>query len=49
MFFEVAGITVPLWLPPLAGFVLAFFSSMVGISGALLRSWSFLSRRVALN
>lgn len=36
MFFEVAGITVPLWLPPLAGFVLAFFSSMVGISGAFL-------------
>ena len=36
MFFEVAGITVPLWLPPLAGFVLAFFCSMVGISGAFL-------------
>ncbi len=36
MFFEVAGITAPLWLPPLAGFVLAFFCSMVGISGAFL-------------
>jgi uncharacterized protein len=36
MLFETAGITAPLWLPPLAGFVLAFFSSMVGISGAFL-------------
>lgn len=36
MLFEVAGITTPLWLPPLAGFVLAFFCSMVGISGAFL-------------
>ncbi len=36
MFFETAGITAPLWLPPLAGFVLAFFCSMVGISGAFL-------------
>lgn len=36
MLFETAGITAPLWLPPLAGFVLAFFCSMVGISGAFL-------------
>ncbi|WP_131110834.1 sulfite exporter TauE/SafE family protein [Sulfuricystis thermophila] len=36
MFFATAGITVPLWLPPLAGFTLAFFCSMVGISGAFL-------------
>jgi uncharacterized membrane protein YfcA len=36
MLFETAGIVTPLWLPPLAGFVLAFFSSMVGISGAFL-------------
>ncbi|MDP1653182.1 MAG: sulfite exporter TauE/SafE family protein [Rhodocyclaceae bacterium] len=36
MFFEVAGISTPLWLPPLSGFVLAFFCSMVGISGAFL-------------
>lgn len=36
MVFDVAGIAAPLWLPPLAGFVLAFFCSMVGISGAFL-------------
>jgi uncharacterized membrane protein YfcA len=36
MLFETAGITAPLWLPPLAGFVLAYFCSMVGISGAFL-------------
>jgi hypothetical protein len=36
MFFEVAGITVPLWLPPLVAFVISFFTSMVGVSGAFL-------------
>jgi uncharacterized protein len=36
MFFETAGITVPLWLPLVVGFVLAFFGAMVGISGAFL-------------
>jgi uncharacterized protein len=36
MFFEVAGITVPLWLPPLAAFVFSFFGSMVGVSGGVL-------------
>jgi uncharacterized membrane protein YfcA len=36
MLFETAGVSAPLWLPPLAGFVLAFFCSMVGISGAFL-------------
>jgi uncharacterized protein len=36
MLFETAGITAPLWLPSLAGFLLAFFCSMVGISGAFL-------------
>lgn len=36
MLFATAGITAPLWLPPLAGFVLAFFCSMVGVSGAFL-------------
>jgi len=36
MFFEVAGITVPLWLPPLVGFVISLFASMVGVSGAFL-------------
>lgn len=34
MFFEVAGISAPLWLPPLVAFVVSFFSSMVGVSGA---------------
>lgn len=34
--FAVSGIDTFLWLPPLAGFVLAFFCSMVGISGAFL-------------
>ncbi len=34
--FPISGITAPLWLPPLAGAVVAFFSSMVGISGAFL-------------
>jgi hypothetical protein len=36
VFFETAGITVPLWLPLLVGFVLAFFGAMAGISGAFL-------------
>ena len=36
MFFHVAGIWVPLWVPPLVAFVISFFSSMVGISGAFL-------------
>lgn len=34
--FPTSGIDTFLWLPPLAGFVLAFFCSMVGISGAFL-------------
>jgi uncharacterized membrane protein YfcA len=36
MFFETAGIDVPLWLPPLTAFVISFFTSMVGVSGAFL-------------
>ena len=36
MFFDTAGITVPLWLPPVMGFVISFFTSMVGVSGAFL-------------
>jgi uncharacterized membrane protein YfcA len=36
MFFEVAGITAPLWLPPLVAFAISFFTSMVGVSGAFL-------------
>jgi len=34
--FAVSGLTLPLWLPPLAAMVIAFFTSMVGISGAFL-------------
>ncbi|RLJ67651.1 sulfite exporter TauE/SafE family protein [Sulfurisoma sediminicola] len=36
MLFEVSGVTVPFWLPPLVAFVISFFTSMVGISGAFL-------------
>jgi uncharacterized protein len=36
MLFTVAGIWVPLWVPPVVAFVISFFSSMVGISGAFL-------------
>lgn len=36
MFFSVANIAIPIWLPPLAGFAISFFTSMVGISGAFL-------------
>ena len=36
MFFDVAGIWVPLWVPPVVGFFVSFFSSMVGVSGAFL-------------
>ncbi len=36
MFFEVAGISIPIWLPPLVAFVLSFFGAMVGISGGVL-------------
>ncbi|MCX7896430.1 MAG: sulfite exporter TauE/SafE family protein [Rhodocyclaceae bacterium] len=34
--FATAGLEAPLWLPPLAGLLLAFLCSMVGISGAFL-------------
>jgi uncharacterized membrane protein YfcA len=34
MFFEVSGLTVPIWLPPLVAFAISFFTSMVGVSGA---------------
>lgn len=34
--FEISGVIVPLWLPPLVAFVISFFTSMVGISGAFL-------------
>ena len=36
MFFDVAGIHVPLWVPLLAAFVVSFFGSMVGVSGGIL-------------
>lgn len=34
--FPVSGVETWLWLPPLAAFIVSFFSSMVGISGAFL-------------
>lgn len=34
--FPVSGVQTWLWLPPLVAFVISFFSSMVGISGAFL-------------
>jgi hypothetical protein len=34
--FAVSGVETWLWLPPLVAFVIAFFSAMVGISGAFL-------------
>ena len=36
VFFPTSGVETWLWLPPLAAFVVSFFSSMVGVSGALL-------------
>lgn len=36
VFFPVSGVQTWLWLPPLVAFVLSFFCSMVGISGAFL-------------
>ena len=36
MYFETAGIEVSLWIPPLAAFVVSFFTSMGGVSGAFL-------------
>jgi len=36
MFFPISGITVELWIPPLVAFVISFFTSMGGISGAFL-------------
>ena len=34
--FAISGVETWLWLPPLAAFVISFFTSMVGISGAFL-------------
>jgi uncharacterized membrane protein YfcA len=36
MFFQTAGIEVSIWVPPLVAFVISFFTSMGGISGAFL-------------
>lgn len=36
VFFPISGVHTWLWLPPLVAFVLSFFCSMVGISGAFL-------------
>ncbi len=36
MYFESAGIEVAPWLPPVAAFVVSFFTSMGGVSGAFL-------------
>lgn len=36
VFFPVSGVETWLWLPPLVAFVISFFTSMVGVSGAFL-------------
>lgn len=36
MFFQTAGIEVAFWIPPLIAFVISFFTSMGGVSGAFL-------------
>jgi len=36
MTFEVSGVQTAIWVPPLVGFVISFFTSMGGISGAFL-------------
>lgn len=36
MFFPTAGIEVALWIPPLVAFIISFFTSMGGVSGAFL-------------
>lgn len=36
MYFPISGVEVALWVPPLVAFVVSFFASMGGISGAFL-------------
>lgn len=36
MYFPVSGIEVSLWIPPIVAFVISFFTSMGGVSGAFL-------------
>lgn len=36
MFFPVSGVEIPIWTPILVAFVISFFTSMAGLSGAIL-------------
>lgn len=36
MMFPISGVETPIWLPPLVAFVVSFFTSMGGVSGAFL-------------
>jgi uncharacterized membrane protein YfcA len=36
MLFPVSGVETPIWVPPLVGMAISFFTSMAGISGAFL-------------
>jgi hypothetical protein len=36
MLFPISGVTVDIWIPPLVAFVVSFFTSMGGVSGAFL-------------
>jgi uncharacterized membrane protein YfcA len=36
MFFQTAGVEVAIWIPPLVAFIISFFTSMGGVSGAFL-------------
>ncbi len=36
MFFQTSGVEVALWIPPLVAFIISFFTSMGGVSGAFL-------------
>ncbi|MFZ5864866.1 MAG: sulfite exporter TauE/SafE family protein, partial [Thermodesulfobacteriota bacterium] len=36
MIFPVSGVETAIWIPPLVGLVISFFTSMGGISGAFL-------------
>ena len=36
MYFPVSGVETAMWVPPLVGFVISYFTSMGGISGAFL-------------
>lgn len=36
MFFHTAGVEVAIWIPPLVAFIISFFTSMGGVSGAFL-------------